>query len=185
MDQSLKDLPQHGRPRYAGDVQHDAGDDGENGQLVPVDEDVFPVGFKEGRDICRLPAVVVIIAHGEEDEEHDQPLEYADDLRVGKGDFAVQQVAAQAAQGRRVGGHRRNEVAALIYLVGKPPLPVEQEDDSQGEEGVEKREEGQRQQVRLQRQDPHAEQGQDGHDADDVEADEKIALGRRHETPLL
>lgn len=127
--------------------------------------------------------MLVVVAHGEEDEEHEQVLEDADNLDVGIGHFPVENVAAQAAEHPRVGRNGGDEVTASVDEGREFALPSQQEDDGQRQEAVEKSEERQAEQVRPHGQDPEAEQGQGRHDDDDVEADEPIRLVRRQPAP--
>ena len=66
--------------------------------------------------------ILVIKAHREEDEEHDEILENTDDLDVRKGELAIEQITAQAAKGPEIGRQCRNEVTAAVVEIGKVPL---------------------------------------------------------------
>ena len=61
-----------------------------------------------------FPAVLIVVTHGEEDEEHEQVLEYADNLDIGIGHFSVEDVTAQAAEHSRVGRDGGDEIAAAV-----------------------------------------------------------------------
>lgn len=86
--------------------------------------------------------MLVVVAHGEEDEEHEQVLEDADDLDVGIGHFPVENVAAQAAEHPRVGRDGGDEVTASVDEGREFALPSQQEDDGQRQEAVEKAKKG-------------------------------------------
>lgn len=61
-----------------------------------------------------FPAVLIVVSHREKDEEHEQVLEYADNLDVGIGHFPVEDVTAQAAERPGIGRDGGDEIAAAV-----------------------------------------------------------------------
>ena len=80
MNEILKKLPQNSRSGYMCGIQTDTDGNSDDGKLIPVEKDTFPVGFYESRYITFLFAVLIVISHGEKNEEHDQILENPDNL---------------------------------------------------------------------------------------------------------
>ena len=80
----------------------------------------------------------IIIAHGKEDEQHDEVLDDDDELVVGEGDFPVKEIGTEAGQRADISRHRRDDIATLIDPRGELLLQAQDQDEYERKDIIKK-----------------------------------------------
>ena len=184
VDESLEDGAEHGRASDAEGVEQEPHRDAEQAHLIEREEHLA-----EALEAVRLAdgvrlLYVAVLGHREDDEHEHDVLARADDLRVGEALLGIEDEGADATERADVREHGTRDVGAAVEPARIMP-GEEQAADGAWHEDQQEAEEQDDQQVPRDRQDPETQQGEDGVDADDVEADELVDGLVRDEMALV
>ncbi len=174
MYEALEKLSEQGWPFNACGMKQDAEQHAEHAELVPSQKH-FPQIEMDACFFLSCSMLCLIILCKRKAEKYKQDiLESADNLCVGEANLIVKNEGAKASECADIGEHGTHEISTAVQKVlmasGKGQCA-----DETWQQDIDKAEGRQPEKLGRERQDPEAQQRQDGAYNDDIETDELVA----------
>jgi len=173
MDQVMEKPAHHGRPFYFKNLEREAQDHAENGNLIPGEEH-FPEIERPLHAGC-IGGIfpIIILGQRESTGNHEHILGHGKELDVGKSFFSVNNVGTDAPDGPDVGQHGTHDESSLVPLIredGRKEMGSHETGDQAHEHG----EKGDHDKGPADGKDPETHDVQYGHHDKYIEQDDPV-----------